>query len=111
MYREVIEHPCSLPDSIKGRLDMHRGVERGRIWRIVPEGFVRRPLPKLSRATTAELVALLDHPNGWHRDTASRLLYERQDKAAIPLLVPLARWAKTPQGKVHALAALDGLDG
>jgi putative membrane-bound dehydrogenase-like protein len=74
MYREVIEHPWSLPDSIKGHLDLHSGAERGRIWRIVPEDFVPRKMPKLSNATTGELVKLLEHPNGWHRDTSARLL-------------------------------------
>src|SRR5262249_35394270 len=84
-------------------------IDRGRIYRIVPEGFKRQPLPKLSKATTAELVALLEHPNGWHRDTASRLLYQRQDRAAIDSLKKLATQSKSPLGRVHALYALDGL--
>ena len=110
IYRELIETVESIPPDLRKRLHPRSGFDRGRIWRIVPEGFVRRPLPKLSRATTAELVALLDHANGWHRDTASRLLYERQDREAIPLLIALAKNAKTPQGRVHALAALDGFE-
>jgi putative membrane-bound dehydrogenase-like protein len=110
IYRELIETVESIPGDLAKQLHPRSGYDRGRIWRIVPEGFVRRPLPRLSKATTAELVALLDHPNGWHRDTASRLLYERQDRAAIPLLETLTRDAKTPQGRVHALAALAGFD-
>jgi putative membrane-bound dehydrogenase-like protein len=110
MYRELIETVESIPGEIAKQLHPRSGFDRGRIWRIVPEGFVRRPLPKLSRATTAELVALLDHPNGWHRDTASRLLFERSDRTAIPLLEKLTREAKTPQGRVHALASLAGFD-
>src|SRR4029079_11651309 len=76
VYREVIEHPASLPPEIKKHLDLTSGRDRGRIYRIVPEGFKQRPLPKLSTATTGELVATLEHRNGWHRDTAARLLYE-----------------------------------
>lgn len=122
-YRETIEHPASLPESIKKHLDLaSRG--RGRIWRIVPEGFVHRPAPKLSEATTEELVALLAHPNAWHRETAARLLHERQDRAAVPLLEERARGGGpggseelvgarrqdvAALGRLHALYALDGL--
>ena len=108
MYRECIEHPWSLPDDIKARLDLHSGVERGRIWRIVPEGFTRRKPPKLSKASTRELVALLEHPNGWHRDTAARLLFQRQDPQAVPGLESLLAKSKSPIGRIRALSALDG---
>jgi hypothetical protein len=68
--------------------DPNRDHQRGRIYRIVPTNFKRRPLPMPGKASTKELVALLEHPNGWHRDTAARLLYERQDKTAVALLTP-----------------------
>ena len=109
MYRETIEHPWSLPDSIKSRLDLHSGTERGRIWRIVPEGFTPRPTPNLSKATTAELVKLLENPNGWHRDTAARLLYERHDAAAVPLLKDLVRLPPSPATRYRALNSLFSL--
>ncbi|HAM71625.1 MAG TPA: cytochrome C, partial [Verrucomicrobiales bacterium] len=34
MYRETIEHPWSLPESIKKHLDLNSGNDRGRIYRI-----------------------------------------------------------------------------
>lgn len=108
MYREVIEHPWSLPDDIRSKLDLHSGRERGRIWRVVPDGFVARKPPHLSTATTAELAALLEHPNGWHRDTAARLLFQRQDPAATPLLAKLLEQSKSPVGRLRALCALQG---
>jgi putative membrane-bound dehydrogenase-like protein len=109
IYRELIETTESIPSEILKHLHPRSGFERGRIWRIVPEGQGGRPAPRLGKASTAELVALLDHANGWHRDTAARLLYQRQN-AAAPLLAKLCRAAKTPQGRMHALYALDGLD-
>ncbi len=111
MYREVIEHPWSIPEEIKRHLDLNRGNDRGRIFRIVPDrpDWKRRARPALGRAPTAELVATLAHPNGWHRDTASRLLYERQDRAAAPLLAGLVRESPSPLARHHALGALDGL--
>src|SRR5438477_4275409 len=109
MYREVIEHPWSLPASIKKYLDLNSGNDRGRIYRVLPEGFRQPKLPRLSHATTAELVALLEHPNGWHRDTAARLLCERQDESAVPLLLKLRKNSRSPLGRMHALCSLDGL--
>ncbi|MEX0713237.1 MAG: PVC-type heme-binding CxxCH protein, partial [Pirellulales bacterium] len=110
VYREVIEHPDSLAPIIKRHLDLTSGRDRGRIYRVVPDGFQQRPLPRLSQATTAELAALLQHANGWHRDTASRLLYERQDKQAVGPLEQLASESSNPLGRLHALYALRGLD-
>ncbi|MCA9267091.1 MAG: c-type cytochrome, partial [Planctomycetales bacterium] len=66
--------------------------------------------PALSKCTTAELTAMLDHANAWHRETAARLLYERQDAKAAPQLEELARAAKSPQARIAALNALAGLN-
>jgi putative membrane-bound dehydrogenase-like protein len=106
VYREVIEHPASLPEQIKKHLDLTSGRDRGRIYRVVPDGFKQPALPQLGKATTAELVQTLEHRNGWYRDVASRLLYERQAREAIPALQQLVRSGKLPQGRMHALYAL-----
>ena len=109
MYREVFEHPRSIPDVIKKHLDLDSGNDRGRIYRIVHEGF-KQPKPvRMSKRSTEELVKLLAHTNGWHRRTAARLLWERQDKKAIEPLVKLASESASPFGRMHALYALDGL--
>jgi putative membrane-bound dehydrogenase-like protein len=109
MYRELIETVVSIPPVILKHLDPASGINRGRIYRIVPDGFTPRPMPKMSKATTTELVALLEHPNGWHRDTASRLLYQRRDRTVVPHLQKLAIESKSALGRMHALYALDGL--
>jgi putative membrane-bound dehydrogenase-like protein len=118
MYREVIEHPWSLPESIKKHLDLNSGNDRGRIYRLVPENFQQRPQPQLGRLSSMELARMLEHPNGWHRDTAARLLYQRQDSAAIPELERLtAEWDRSPANRtpgalagVHGLYALAGMN-
>ena len=109
MYRETIEHPWSMPDDLKALLDLENGRDRGRIYRLTPPSFKRPVLAKLSSATTTELVTLLQHPNAWHRETAHRLLFERQDRAALPLLQAMFNETTTPLGKVHALWTLQGL--
>ncbi|WP_395737223.1 PVC-type heme-binding CxxCH protein [Prosthecobacter sp.] len=106
MYREVIEHPWSIPDDIHSAVDLLRGRDKGRVFRLAPKSFKSRATPKMSKASTGELVALLDHPNAWHRETAQRLLFERQDKAAVSPMSKLVESAKTPQGKVSTLWTL-----
>ena len=110
MYRETIEHPWSIPESIKKYLDLDSGNDRGRIWRIAPKGFKppKRKLP--GKVKTAQLVELLDHPNGWTRNCAARLIYERQDKSIVPALTKLAAESQSSLGRIHALWALNGLD-
>src|SRR6185369_1236886 len=86
MYRLVIEHPEWIPDDVKQHLDLRAGHDKGRIYRVSREGATLRKFPRLDQLKTEELVAALDSPNGWQRDTAQRLLVERHDeKAATPL--------------------------
>lgn len=110
MYRELIETVVSIPDFITKHLDTTSGVDRGRIYRIVHKNSELRPMPKLGKASTRDLVALLEHANGWHRDTASRLLYERQDKSAVSALRKMAKESPSPLGRAHALHTLNGLN-
>jgi putative membrane-bound dehydrogenase-like protein len=110
MYRETIEHPWSIPDDIRDRLDLRSGDDRGRIYRLSPPGFKPRPSPKLHEATTAGLVSLLEHPNAWHRETAHRLIFERQDSEAIEPLRAMLIEGGSPAGRLHALWSLEGLD-
>ena len=97
------------PDGALYVVDRRDADERGRIYRLVPADFKRpKPLP-LGKAKTAELVTALSHPNGWARDTAARLLYERRDRQAVPLLSKTLAYSRAPLARVHALHTLDGL--
>jgi putative membrane-bound dehydrogenase-like protein len=115
MAREVIEHPASLPPMIKGQLDLTSGRDKGRIWRVkAKDRPIRRQPPNLDQLSSPELASFTGHPNGWHRETAARLLYERNDPAAIDRLREVAVTCKLPEGRVQALALLgtfqDGLN-
>ncbi|MFM7249402.1 MAG: PVC-type heme-binding CxxCH protein [Planctomycetaceae bacterium] len=119
MQREVIEHPASLAPPIKRHLDLTSGRDTGRLWRLVavPEGAgpdaaraTRRGAPRLSVAPAAELVRLLGHADGWHRDTAARLLVERRDPGALGALRgAIADAAAPPLARIHAAHVLDAL--
>ncbi|MFK8113139.1 MAG: PVC-type heme-binding CxxCH protein [Rubripirellula sp.] len=107
--REVIEHPKSLPPEIKQHLDLTAGRDRGRIYRIVPDGFKNRSTPDMTAMSTGELVQMLEHANAWHRETAARLLFTRQDRKAVPLLRRMAAQSDSPLGRLHAIYSLSGL--
>jgi mono/diheme cytochrome c family protein/glucose/arabinose dehydrogenase len=113
MYRGIIEHRLSLTiylrDYILGKqLEQHTGF--GRIYRVMHDTTRRDPSRLLSNASSAQLVETLSHANGWHRDTAQRLLVERGDKSIVPALTTLVRDAKHVWTRLHALWTLDGLD-
>jgi putative membrane-bound dehydrogenase-like protein len=110
MYRHVIEHPQWIPPAWQKRLDLRAGHDKGRIYRVAPVGAPRRPIPRLDKLPAAELVAALESPSGWQRDTVQQLLVERQAKAAAPALQKLAAESPQPLARLHALCTLDGLD-
>ncbi|MPZ18950.1 MAG: hypothetical protein GEV06_13700, partial [Luteitalea sp.] len=51
----------------------------------------------------------LDHPNGWWRDTAQRLLVLKQETSVAPALQELTRTSKNLLARFHALWTLEGL--
>ncbi|HWB14355.1 MAG TPA: PVC-type heme-binding CxxCH protein [Pirellulales bacterium] len=109
MYRKVLEHPHWLPAGWEETIDVRAGHDKGRIYRVFPAKAKCRPMPRLDRLDSSELVATLESPNGWVRDKAQQLLVERQDRSASPALEELARASAEPRGRLHALCALDGL--
>src|SRR5699024_8087670 len=65
---------------------------------------------QLSSKKPRELVSFLKHPNGWWRDTAQRLLVERQSNGISPQLRELVTNSDTDYVHLHALWTLNGLD-
>jgi mono/diheme cytochrome c family protein len=113
MYRGVVQEAIYWTDYLRDYIkagDLEQPIKHGRIWRIVHDTTKRDRQPALSKATPAELVQALSHPNGWWRDTAQRLLVERHATTAVPLLAKLAGKTSDWRTKLHALWTLDGLD-
>ncbi|MGQ0636582.1 MAG: PVC-type heme-binding CxxCH protein [Planctomycetaceae bacterium] len=108
MSREVLES-VHIPLDVAKHLNLTSGRDYGRVYRIAPADFRVPEPPRLSKATTAELVATLESPHGWWRDTAHRLLYERQDISAVPALRTLASESRLAEARLLALWSLDGL--
>lgn len=109
IYRQVIETPESIPEEIRKKINFYNGDTLGRIYRIVSNHPRRQGdlKPNLGRAGSAELVKLLDSSNGWHRQTAHRLLLERQERSVIPNLKAMAEGGTSPEARVHALWLLE----
>ena len=105
------------------RLGLDKNIGRGRIYRLVHDGYTPGPQPHLLEASSSQLVNYLNHPNGWWRDNAQKLLVIRGDKSVVPALKKmalgkegfldkLAFWKDKPTelGRLHALWTLEGLD-
>ncbi len=88
---------------------MDKIIGRGRIWRLVHESTKEVPAPRLLEATPRELVKVLAHPNGWHRDTAQKLLVLKGDESVTPSLIEMLKGNENPLARVHALWTLEGL--
>ncbi|MEX0937369.1 MAG: PVC-type heme-binding CxxCH protein [Pirellulales bacterium] len=108
MYRAVIEHPEWIPDDWQARLDLRAGHEQGRIYRVLPVGSRPRPIERLDRLTTEQLVARLESPNGTVRDLVSRTLLWRDDRRAVAPLERRATSSEQPLARLHAMCTLEG---
>ncbi|MEO2012791.1 MAG: PVC-type heme-binding CxxCH protein [Fuerstiella sp.] len=110
MYRETVEHPYSIPEEIKKFLHLSSGDDRGRIYRLVSPDMKRIRPTKIGALNDQDLVRQLVSDNSWNRDTAQRLLWERQNPNTIPLVESLLAKAQTPQGRMHCLCTLNALN-
>lgn len=128
MYRGIIQEGTWTGSSsyIRPQILRHgldKNIGRGRIYRIVHESIPSdAQKPQLLKASPDELVKYLDHPNGWWRDNAQKLLIVKKEQAIIPALKKMALhehsfidrlmfWKSKPSllGRVHALWTLEGL--
>ena len=113
IYRGIIQHRGFITEYLRDHIlsnGLEQPIARGRIYRIVHDGMTRDRRPSMSTASSAELVQMLAHPNGWRRDTAQRLLVEREDPSVVPALAKLAASAPDARTRLHALWTLDGMD-
>ncbi len=109
MYREVIEHPKSLPPMIKKHLDLTSGRDKGRIWRLKPKDLAQRlPVPSKSIAecTIRELVERLSSAIAWQRRAASQALVERNAQDVAPELKRLAITSNSESSSAAQILAL-----
>ena len=115
LYRGILQHKVYVTDFYLKPYILERKLEvpvgMGRIYRIVYKAKGRdKTQPRLLSASTTELVKTLSHPNGWWRDTAQRLLVQRNDLKSVPLLKKTVTSAGNHLGRIHALWTLEGMN-
>lgn len=112
MYRGVIQHRISLTTYLRKQAEerhLDKPIGLGRIYRVVPVGKSPVVKPRLLQETPEQWVAHLSRENSWWRETAQRLLIERNDSRAVPALTRLAATGASPLGRLHALWTLEGM--
>lgn len=107
MYRRFIDHARFFPDEFQQAHYMRAGFDQGRIYRIKPKGG-EVPKPEMPE-NFAQWIEKLNHPNGWMRETAQRVLVESENKDYGPVAVDILEDEASPLGKLHLLRTLDGL--
>lgn len=115
LYHGIVQDAVFLTNYLKDWADEH-GLENtfganGRIYRVTHEDGTLSEQIKLTELAPEELVALLEHDNGWYRDHAQRLMVVQQQTEAIPALIDLVRSDKDAIARLHGLWTLDGLGG
>lgn len=111
-YRKTLDHPQYLPEGIRETADFVSGNTQGRIYRVAPSEKTRSVAWRnhsLAGADVNQLVRALDHAEGWRRETARRLLLERNDASAVVPLKRVAAKGDSEAGSVAALWLLDSL--
>ncbi len=110
LYREVIEHPKSLPQEIKKHLDLTSGRDKGRIYSLSTVSGAPRRSNDLSRLSVDQVVELLIHPNAWQRETAARIIAQKMSKNPDPSVIRsierVARSTQSGAGRLQCLGVL-----
>ncbi|MGJ8643049.1 MAG: DUF7133 domain-containing protein [Luteolibacter sp.] len=113
-YHGIIQHKTFITSYLREQYESRNlqgpSYGLGRIYRIRHKDKPLAPQPKLEEATITELIETLAHPNGWWRDTAQRLLVERNDPESIAPLREALINHPNDLARIHALWTLAGME-
>ena len=133
MYHGIIQEAQWTPRGsyLRAKIDQYqldKITSYGRIWRLRFDGTAAIPAignnparpavaaipldpvqPRMLNETAAQLVAHLEHPNGWWRDTAQRLLVLKHDQSVVPALQKMMLGSSNLSARFHAMWTLEGL--
>ncbi|MEJ7739243.1 MAG: c-type cytochrome [Chitinophagaceae bacterium] len=121
MHRGIIQQgnwtkPGSFLRQKIDSIGLAANVGHGRIYRVVHDNYKPGPKPDMLHRSSSDLLAALDHPNGWWRDNAQKEIIIRGDKSVIADLKKMATGNDPSTSKktshlaqIHALWTLEGL--
>lgn len=115
MYFGLLQHKTYMTSYLRKQYES-RNLDKpeaptGRIYRIRYAKTPAAKVEKLSAMSSSDLLPYLNHKNGFYRDTAQRLIVERQDKSVADAL-KTAKIFDSKQASylaIHALWTLDGI--
>lgn len=110
MYREVIEDYSAIPRFLQQQYNVLNGQDCGRLWRLTHATAPKAPSAAMAKLNAMQLAAELASPHYWRRQTARRLLLERNAKSAVPQVTKLLGTASVTETALGALYTLEGLD-
>jgi putative membrane-bound dehydrogenase-like protein len=109
-YREIIEDYSAIPRHLQQQYGLYAGHDRGRIYRLTHRDLPQPRDAALHGMDAAQLASELLSPSMWRRQTAQRLLIERSNPAAAPLVrARLSQAESEPLGFITALHTLNQL--
>ncbi len=114
MYHGILQHKVFVTSYLRRQI-LSRSLDKGnnnkgRIYRLRWTENTLNKQPNLITKTVSELVNDLSHPNGWWRDTARRLIIEKDDKSIASSIQKLIETSADHKVKINALWTLHGLD-
>jgi mono/diheme cytochrome c family protein len=112
MHRGIIQDKAYLSPYLLNRMrriKLDTIVGMGRILKVTSQANNENKIPNFEEFSAVELVDLLNHTNGWVRDRTQQILIEKNQNAAVPILVKLLQNSNNELAKLHALYTLKGM--
>ncbi len=109
-YREIIEDYSAIPRHLQQQYGLYAGHDRGRIYRLTHEQKAPTPAADMSKLDATALAAETASPLLWRRQTAQRLLVERNDRTAAQAVKARLGGRNAASSLITALRTLDQLN-
>ena len=110
-YREIIEDYSAIPRYLQQQYGLDDGRDHGRLWRLTHDNIAKTESPNLASFSEIELSQEIFSPRFWRRQTARRLLIERNESKQIETLSSLTKLTLQSKGTAETVNALYALEG
>ena len=112
-YREIIEDYSAIPRYLQQQYGLDDGRDHGRLWRLTHDNIATSKSPNLAKLDEIQLSHEIFSSRFWRRQTARRLLIERNESKQFKKLHNLNKIAlqsKNTAETVNALYTLEGIN-
>lgn len=113
LYHGILQHRVFVTTYLRKQI-VSRGLDKnnndkGRIYRLRYKSGKLEKAPQMEGMSASALVPYLAHANGWWRDTARRLIVEKNDLSVVPAIEKLIASESDHKAVINALWTLEGL--